>query len=148
VNAEGCVALVGLVSFVFLVATWVVSDKRRIAKQREERRIQAEEAEAEAQTNMPLYVTAWERAQARGDIPTLLLCGDRLVKAARRWEPVAMPAYADVVYRDFLGRLKTNPEIKTQTLEMGRIAYGSRRQDGLLTVYDEEAIRNDILFNG
>lgn len=49
------------------------------------------------------------------------------------------------VYRVYLSQLKNHPKIKPDCLVAGRRAYGVLRQDGNPTVYDEQAIANDIL---
>ncbi len=51
---------------------------------------------------------------------------------------------AEAVYRKALAQLKRPPDTKSQVLELGRTAYAVRRPDGKLTVYDEQAIMNDI----
>lgn len=51
---------------------------------------------------------------------------------------------AEQEYRDVLSRLKSHSEAKPRALELGRIVYGMKRPDGKLTIYDEQAIQNDI----
>ncbi len=48
------------------------------------------------------------------------------------------------IYRDVLAMLKDHPSLKPFALELGRVAYGSKREDRLPTTYDEQAILNDI----
>ncbi len=48
------------------------------------------------------------------------------------------------IYLDVLAMLKADPSLKPFALELGRVAYGSKREDRLPTTYDEQAILNDI----
>jgi hypothetical protein len=52
-----------------------------------------------------------------------------------------------LAYEEALAELKsdpTNPEIKQQALELGRLYSGFTRKNRAVTVYDEVAILNDI----
>lgn len=57
------------------------------------------------------------------------------------------PKQAEVageIYQDMLKMLRAHSEYKPFALETGRLAYGLKRKDGVPTVYDEQAILNDI----
>ena len=51
---------------------------------------------------------------------------------------------AEEIYQDALSFLKRKPDLKPFVLEVGRLAYGLKRKDKNPTVYDEQAIQNDI----
>jgi hypothetical protein len=102
-------------------------------------------ARREAEEKLRVYQDAWAAARAADNIDVLLKCGEYLVKATLRWQPHLMAPVAWDVYTELLRRLKTKPELKPAALEMGRTAYAARRPGGALTVYDEQAIQNDIL---
>jgi hypothetical protein len=44
-----------------------------------------------------------------------------------------------------LARQPGNTELRVYVLEMGRLAYGMSRPEGVPTLYDEQAVQNDIL---
>lgn len=44
-----------------------------------------------------------------------------------------------------LARQPGNTELRVNVLEIGRLAYGSKRPEGVPTIYDEQAVQNDIL---
>jgi predicted RNA-binding protein Jag len=44
-----------------------------------------------------------------------------------------------------LARQPGNTELRVNVLEIGRMAYGSKRPEGVPTIYDEQAVQNDIL---
>jgi hypothetical protein len=54
---------------------------------------------------------------------------------------------ADKAYAESLARVKQDPscaDCRQEALELGRLARGMARPDGLPTVYDETAIANDL----
>lgn len=105
----------------------------------------AEQARREAEEKFRPYEEAWGRARTADSIDTFVRCGDYLVKAARNWQPHLVQSVAWDVYKEVLRRLKMSPELKPFALEIGRVAYATRRPDGALTLYDEQAIQNDIM---
>ena len=57
------------------------------------------------------------------------------------------PEYADKLYRLALRLLEERPDVsglKEFALSSGRASYSSKREDGAVTIYDEQAIQNDI----
>lgn len=57
------------------------------------------------------------------------------------------PVLADTVYRMALCAVESSrgaPAAKRFALSVGRRAYGSKRSNGRPTIYDEQAIQNDI----
>lgn len=134
----GCFVLVMFGILVF--AIW------RSAKDHSKRwAAEAEQARAAGAEKFRPYTEAWTAARASSNLDTVVQCGDYLVKAARLWQPHLLEAVSWDVYQEMLSRLKDNPKLKPVVLDMGRVAYSSRRPRGLLTVYDEQAIQNDIL---
>jgi len=57
------------------------------------------------------------------------------------------PHLANDAYQAALVLLENEaePSLRVFTLELGRLAYGVQRPEGVPTVYDENAINNDIL---
>ncbi|KQX69251.1 hypothetical protein [Paenibacillus sp. Root444D2] len=49
---------------------------------------------------------------------------------------------------DILSRDPKNPQLRQNALDCGRRYYSSLRDNGRLTIYDEQAITNDILAAG
>ncbi len=105
----------------------------------------AERAAQEAEEKFRPYPEAWSAARASDNVDALVRCGDFLIKAARLWQPHLVAPVAWEVYREILQLLRDNPGLKPFVLEVGRTAYSERRAGGVLTVYDEQAIQNDIL---
>jgi hypothetical protein len=106
---------------------------------------EAEQARVAGAEKFRPYTEAWASARVSGNLNALVQCGDYLVKAARLWQPHLLEAVSWDVYQEILLRLKENPEFKPAALELGRVAYSTRRPREILTVYDEQAIQNDIL---
>ena len=80
--------------------------------------------------------------------PQEIIRGARaIIEEFRANNQSGLPATAEGIYNDILGLLKSQADLKPFALEMGRLSYGSRRQDKNLTVYDEQAILNDINAN-
>ena len=67
-----------------------------------------------------------------------------LIDEFKRAHPPGLSAVSEEIYTDILQLLNLHPKLKPFALEMGRLSYGSKRKDGKLTVYDEQAILNDI----
>lgn len=72
----------------------------------------------------------------------------KLSKAERLWAPLSSAATADQLYRGSLPLLRGRPKLRPLVLELGRFAYGWRRPGGALTIYDEQAIQNDMIAYG
>jgi hypothetical protein len=106
---------------------------------------EAERTRLEAAEKYRPYPEAWATARASDNIDALVRCGDYLIKAARLWQSHLLVSVTWDVYEEILRRLKDNANLKPTALEMGRTAYSARRPGGILTVYDEQAIQNDIL---
>lgn len=80
--------------------------------------------------------------RSRTGIPFDLLL--RIVERALRRSG---PAETEWLYKRALAELRQNTadrEFKSLVLALGRLSYGSKRYDRRLTVYDEQAIANDI----
>ena len=59
----------------------------------------------------------------------------------------AFQDFSSLIYDEALNAVESSPELsspKQLALRIGRISYGGKREDGLPTTYDEQAIRNDI----
>jgi hypothetical protein len=134
----GCFVLIIIGILAFLTWRSIKDRNKRLATEREQARIAGQE-------KLRPYTEAWAAARTSSNIDIVVRCGDYLVKAARLWQPHLLQAISGDVYQVILLRLKENPELKPVALELGRAAYSSRRQGRLLTVYDEQAIQNDIL---
>jgi hypothetical protein len=105
----------------------------------------AEAARLEAEEQIELYHKSWAAARSSENIDALVRCGEYVIKAAQLWQPNTVESVAWDVYKEILSRLKTRPELKPTALAIGRAAYAARRPGGALTIYDEQAIQNDIL---
>jgi hypothetical protein len=103
-----------------------------------------EQARTRAIEEMRPYHEAFAKAVSVTDPQLVVKTGSGLVDAARYWQPGNVGSVAEVVYRDALNLLKSHPDIKPFALSVGRIAYGAKRPDRQVTVYDEQAIMNDI----
>lgn len=84
------------------------------------------------------------QAKLTGETAQVVAAARAVLDEARRGDRLRLPVEAAELYRDILGMLKARPEYKPFALEVGRLAYGSRRKDWSPTVYDEQAILNDI----
>jgi hypothetical protein len=142
-TAEGVYAFFAVVWIVVMIWLVVLISRRNTREWQERRRAAA----AEKEERMPVYRAAWLQARSSDTVETavLLQCGDYLLKEAQRWSPEEMPVLTWEVYREILRRLPARPELRVPALDFGRIAYAVRRPGGLPTVYDEQAIQNDIL---
>lgn len=127
----------------FVLLVWAIRAQTRSQRIRDADAIEKEKQEAEEQFNV--YGAAWASARVSDNIDALVQCGDYLIKAARRWQPHQFEGVAWDVYKETLSRLKGRPELKPKALEFGRVAYAASRPGGSLTIYDEQAIQNDIL---
>jgi hypothetical protein len=139
---SGCFifTVVLLVFAAIVVAATVHSG--RVAAERSRRDLE------ERTTALVPYQEAWAKAQVAGEKASadiVLKCGDYVVRAAQQWRPDFVSSYAWEVYRATLPLLRKRPDLAPQVLAIGRIAYSADRPGGVPTVYDEEAIRNDIL---
>jgi hypothetical protein len=125
----------GLLFFVAIVALVIFlkmnSDKREAAASR-------------AHEEMRPYHEAYAKALASADPQVIMKTGVGLVEAVRYWQPGSVATIAEGVYKDALTLLKGNPEAKPYVLSVGRSAYAARRPEGKLTIYDEQALMNDI----
>ena len=137
-NEIGCFALAvfGVVAF----AAW-----RLISKHNERWAAEMEKEKADAEEKFRPYPEAWAAARASNNLDAFIQCGDYLIKAARLWQPHLLGTVSWDVYQEILLRLKENPALKPLALEKGRVAYSARRPDRALTLYDEQAIQNDII---
>jgi chitodextrinase len=103
-----------------------------------------EDAVSQAHESVRPYRQAYDKALASADSQVIMKTGSGLVEATRYWLPGDVASVAERVYRDALNLLKAHPEARPYVLSIGRSAYGARRPNGMLTVYDEQAIMNDI----
>ena len=86
---------------------------------------------------------AYHRAKSTGN-PAQVISAARAMIQEARLNKAKQAAFASEVYQDMLTMLKLNSEYKPFALETGRLAYGLKRSDGVPTVYDEQAILNDM----
>jgi hypothetical protein len=86
---------------------------------------------------------AYLRAKSTDD-PAQIIAAARVMIRGARLNKQRQAALASEVYQDMLAMLKLHSEYKPFALETGRLAYGLKRSDGAPTVYDEQAILNDI----
>jgi hypothetical protein len=101
-------------------------------------------AAARRDAKMAPYLKYWSDARQKGEASQILDAGKKLVEAAQWWDREAAARYASEVYRGCLPLLRGHPDFKPRLLDLGRAAYGWPRPDGNPTVYDEQAIANDI----
>lgn len=87
---------------------------------------------------------SYTAAKQSGNPQKIISAGRAIVEEMKLRNPLGLPAASEEIYRDMLRLLKTSAEYKPFALEMGRLAYGSKRKDRNPTVYDEQAILNDI----
>lgn len=107
-----------------------------------------QEYEARCAASMAPYREYHERALAAEDPAMILDAALKLSKAERLWVPLSSAATADLLYRQCLPLLRGRPELRPQVLELGRFAHGWQRPGGALTIYDEQAIQNDMIAHG
>jgi len=102
-------------------------------------------ARLEAEQRFRQYAESWAAARSSENIDAFVRCGEYIIKASRLWQPHLVEKFAWEVYREVLQRLRKNPQLKPFALEIGRAAYSARRPGRELTIYDEQAIQNDIM---
>lgn len=145
-SAKGCIldklAVLLALGFITLL---VIAAWRKVKRSAEELATSEKRRRKEAEEQFQIYQDAWAAARNSQNLETFINCGDYFVRATRSWQPRRLTEVSWDVYREFLKRLKTQPDMKPKVLEIGRAAYSARRFDGMLTVYDEQAIQNDIL---
>ncbi|HKH49597.1 MAG TPA: hypothetical protein VKM72_33465 [Thermoanaerobaculia bacterium] len=117
----------GIIGCIIALVVW---SRRRTAAQRA--------------AKMSPYLKYWSDARQKGEVSLILDAGKKLVEAARWWDREMAARYASEAYRTCLPLLREHPDFKPHLLELGRAAYGWPRTDGRPTVYDEQAIANDI----
>ena len=64
-----------------------------------------------------------------------------------RMDGMVIGIYAGTLYQVALGIVQDHPEdsnVRVLALGFGRLSHGSNRPDGRPTIYDEQAIQNDI----
>jgi hypothetical protein len=128
-----------------MIALLVVAISLQIRSNAPRLEQERKKAEEDAEEQFRPYREAWAAARASDNLDIFIRCGDYLIKAARHWQPQLVESVAWDVYREILRRLRTSPDLKPVALETGRAAYAARRAGGALTIYDEQAIQNDIL---
>ncbi len=84
-----------------------------------------------------------ESAIKSGDVSGMIQVGKELIKVAGG-AGYSAQNIAQQVYQKSLKLVEIDAKYKRFALEMGRLSYGLPRQDKLPTVYDEQAIKNDI----
>lgn len=103
-----------------------------------------EAAAARALEEIRPYQQAYAKALASADPQIIMKTGSGLVEATRYWQPWKIASVTEEVYKDALKLLKEHPEAKPYVLATGRSAYAVKRPEGKPTIYDEQAIMNDI----
>ena len=83
-------------------------------------------------------------AKSSGEVGAIESSARAIVEQFRVSRQPGLLGVSEEIYRDALGFVKNMPELKPFALEMGRLAYGLKRKDKNPTVYDEQAILNDI----
>jgi hypothetical protein len=86
----------------------------------------------------------YDRLLASRENPVLLATLSNVVE---RVTPTSTPAEAMWLYQRTLEAISMSagePALKLLALQVGRIAHGKARPDGRVTVYDEQAMANDI----
>lgn len=111
------------------------------------RKIKARRLAALAARMAP-YREYHERALAAEDPAMIVDAALKLAKAERLWLPFSSASTAAMLYRRSLPLLRGRPDLRPQVLELGRCAYGWPRSEGSPTVYDEQAIQNDMIAYG
>jgi hypothetical protein len=86
---------------------------------------------------------AYHRAKSAGE-PSEIVAAARAMVHEVRQNNFKQAQIASEIYQDMLKLLRSHSELKPFALETGRLAYGLKRKDGVPTVYDEQAILNDI----
>lgn len=130
---EGGFGFLVLVVIVVLAVLLIMSSRQK-----------QEAAASRAHEEMRPYHDAYAKALASADPQIIMKTGSGLVEAARYWQPWNVATVAEGVYNDALNLLKGNSAAKPYVLSIGRSAYAARRPEGKLTIYDEQAIMNDI----
>lgn len=97
---------------------------------------------------MAPYREYYERALAAKDPNMILDAALKLAKAERLWMPLSSAMTAGMLYHRSLPLFRGRPELRPQVLELGRFAYAWPRPGGSPTVYDEQAIQNDMIAHG
>ena len=87
---------------------------------------------------------AYSSAKSSNEPDRIMRTARALLEEFRQSNPKSLAGVAEQIYSDALGLLGSAPQLKPFALEMGRVAYGSKREDKQPTVYDEQAIQNDI----
>jgi len=127
------------IGFLFLIAIVVLVVLLKMNSRQKE-----EGARSRAHDEMRPYHQAYANALASADMSIVIKTGNGLLEAARYWQPWDVASVTEGVYKDALNLLKEHPDAKPYALSIGRAAYAARRLDGKLTIYDEQAIMNDI----
>lgn len=71
-----------------------------------------------------------------------------LLREAGRVAPLQAKGVTEQVYQDFLRHLRQRSDLAPGALWAGRQVYANRRLKGVLSVYDEQALLNDIIVHG
>ena len=64
-----------------------------------------------------------------------------------KMDPLVIGIFAGTLYQLALGLVQDHPDesnVRVLALEFGRLSNGLTRPDGRVTIYDEQAIQNDI----
>lgn len=86
----------------------------------------------------------YSAAKSSGQVGAIESSARAVVEQFRMTRQSGLLGISEEIYRDALGFVKNMPELKPFALEMGRLAYGLKRKDKNPTIYDEQAILNDI----
>lgn len=86
----------------------------------------------------------YSAAKATGDPRRIIPAARAILNEFSKSNRASLPRIAEELYHDALGLLGRNSELRPFALEMGRFAYGVKRPDRKPTVYDEQAITNDL----
>jgi len=100
-------------------------------------------AAAVQEANLERLRDVYSRAKSGGQADQVIDASRAMVQEARL-NKAKLAEVANQIYQDLLTMLRSDSRYKPLALEIGRLAYGSKRKDGLPTVYDEQAILNDI----
>lgn len=96
-------------------------------------------------TLTPLWNALTAALASGAEVNAVLRCCENLFSAARQWAPLETDRMIERAYREVLQHTTKRPELRPTALWLGRQAYASRRPKGVLTIYDEQAIQNDLM---
>jgi len=122
--------------------------KREREKIEEERKRQQEDLERQRENVVREAADAYRIALLEAPAAEVDATVDSFLSAlALCQSPEILVLAPEQAYRDCLALLARRPELLPLALRLGREAYGRRRLDRVLTIYDEQAIQNDLYAN-